>query len=100
VGSDRAWHGTHDLSSAFLTAIGYVIDLATRNKDADFHERFALLMDRLPLQASVGSKLRTAARGLTLRPTSECVLWISMAQMWTKLEDRERLERVNVQGSV
>jgi hypothetical protein len=27
-------------------------------------------------------------------------LWISMAQMWTKLEDRERLERVNVQGSV
>jgi hypothetical protein len=27
----------------------------------------------LPLQASVGSKLRTAARGLTLRPTSECV---------------------------
>jgi hypothetical protein len=27
-------------------------------------------------------------------------LWISMAQMWMKLEDRERLERVNVQGSV
>jgi hypothetical protein len=27
-------------------------------------------------------------------------LWISMAHMWTKLEDRERLERVNVQGSV
>jgi phage head maturation protease len=39
--SPRAWHGTHDLSSAFLTAVGYVIDLATRNKDADFHERFA-----------------------------------------------------------
>jgi hypothetical protein len=37
----RAWHGAHDLSSAFLTAVGYVIDLATRNKDADFHERFA-----------------------------------------------------------
>jgi hypothetical protein len=27
-------------------------------------------------------------------------LWILMAQTWTKLEDRERLERVNVQGSV
>src|SRR6516225_6413771 len=39
--SPRAWHGAHDLSSAFLTAVGYVIDLATRNKDADFHERAA-----------------------------------------------------------
>ena len=26
----------------------------------------------LPLQASAGSKLRSAARGLTLRPTSDC----------------------------
>jgi hypothetical protein len=39
--SPRAWHGTDDLYSAFLTAVGYVIDLATRNKDADFHERLA-----------------------------------------------------------
>src|SRR5262245_56035387 len=27
----RAWHGAHDLSSAFLRAVGYVINLATRN---------------------------------------------------------------------
>ncbi len=27
------------------------------------------------------------------------VLWISMAQMWTKLEDRERLQRGNVEGA-
>jgi hypothetical protein len=29
AGSPRAWYGTDDLSSAFLTAVGYVIDLAT-----------------------------------------------------------------------
>jgi hypothetical protein len=39
--SPRARHRTRDLSSAFLTAVGYVIDLATRNEDAHFHERFA-----------------------------------------------------------
>ena len=36
--SPRPWHGTDDLSSAFLTAVGYVIDLATRNEDAHFHD--------------------------------------------------------------
>jgi hypothetical protein len=39
--SPRAWHRTQDLSSAFLTAVGYDIDVATRNKDVDFYERFA-----------------------------------------------------------
>ena len=34
-------HGTDDLSSAFLAAVGYVIDLAARNEDAHFHKRFA-----------------------------------------------------------
>jgi hypothetical protein len=35
-GSPRAWHGTHDLSSAFLTPGGYVINLAAWNEDAHF----------------------------------------------------------------
>jgi hypothetical protein len=30
-----------DLSTALLAAIGYVINLATRNEDAHFHERSA-----------------------------------------------------------
>jgi hypothetical protein len=54
-GSLRAWHGTDDLSSAFLTAVGYVIDLATRNKDVDFHERFASdALRRIGLKARLG----------------------------------------------
>src|SRR5215831_16618752 len=48
----RAWHGAHDLSSAFLTAVGYVINLATRNEDAHFHKRFASgALGRMGLQA-------------------------------------------------
>ena len=35
--------GTERMTSPphFSQAVGHVIDLATRNKDADFHERFA-----------------------------------------------------------
>ena len=55
AGSPRAWHGTDDLSSAFLTAVGYVIDLAPRNKDADFHECFASeALRRMGLKARLG----------------------------------------------
>jgi hypothetical protein len=44
-----------DLSSAFLTAVGYVIDLATRNKDANFHERFASgALRRMGLKGRLG----------------------------------------------
>jgi hypothetical protein len=42
----RAWHGAHDLSAAFLTAIGHVINLVTRNEDAHFHEHAAGLERR------------------------------------------------------
>jgi hypothetical protein len=53
--SPRPWHGTDDLSSAFLTAVGYVIDLATRNEDAHFHERFASgAPRRMGLKARLG----------------------------------------------
>jgi hypothetical protein len=46
---------TDDLSSAFLTAVGYVIDLAARNKDADFHECFASgALRRMGLKARLG----------------------------------------------
>jgi len=55
VGSDRAWHGTDDLSSAFLAAVGYVIDLAARNEDAHFHKRFASdALRRMGLKARLG----------------------------------------------
>ena len=41
-----------DLSAAFLTAIGHVINLATRNEDAHLHERFAAgALRRMGLQA-------------------------------------------------
>jgi len=49
-GSDRAWHGKH-----FLTAVGYVIDLATRNEDAHFHKRFASdTLRRMGLKTRLG----------------------------------------------
>jgi hypothetical protein len=55
MGSARAWHGTDDLSSAFLAAVDYVIDLATRNEDAHFHKRFALYaLRRMGLKTRLG----------------------------------------------
>ena len=51
----RAWHGAHDLSAAFLTAIGHVINLVTRNEDVHFHERFASgALRRMDLKARLG----------------------------------------------
>jgi hypothetical protein len=53
--SPRARHKTHDLSSALLAAIGPVINLATRNEDAHFHERFASgALRRMGLKARLG----------------------------------------------
>jgi len=54
-GLPRAWHGTDDFFSAFLAAVGYVIRLATRNQDADFHQRFASgALRRMGLKARLG----------------------------------------------
>ena len=58
----------HDLSSAFLTAVGYVIDLATRNKDADFHEHFASgALGRMGLKARLGFLQRCHLRPLDIQ---------------------------------
>ena len=54
-----AWHGTDGLPSAFLTAVRYVINLATQNKDAHFHEGFASdALRRMGLKTRLGFLLR------------------------------------------
>jgi hypothetical protein len=58
-------------------------------------------MDRFATQSECGSKQRSAARGLTPRPTSDCGrCGFSMALIWTKLAaHKERLQRLNAQGA-
>src|SRR6266487_586105 len=54
-GSRRTRQGTHDLCSAFLAAVGYVVDLAAWGEDAHFHERFASgALRRMGLKARFG----------------------------------------------